>query len=96
MYPNGDFFSDPAVRDVASRLPPSTSFFYTCGGSSGDDDEFLSNNDCIDLDRLAAEASPDPVPQEIQDSIGFRDKLMYIYTSGTTGMPKAALIKHSR
>ena len=34
--------------------------------------------------------------QEIQDSIGFRDRLMYIYTSGTTGMPKAAVIKHAR
>ena len=34
--------------------------------------------------------------QEVQDSIGFRDRLMYIYTSGTTGLPKAAVIKHAR
>jgi solute carrier family 27 fatty acid transporter 1/4 len=35
-------------------------------------------------------------PASFQDSIGFKDKLLYIYTSGTTGLPKAAVIKHSR
>merc|ERR1711899_680247 len=40
--------------------------------------------------------SASPVPMEIQNEIGFNDKLLYIYTSGTTGLPKAAVIKHSR
>ena len=31
------------------------------------------------------------LPQSVQDSIHFKDKLMYIYTSGTTGMPKVRI-----
>lgn len=50
----------------------------------------------IDLNEVLKAASKDPVPREIQDSIGFKEKLLYIYTSGTTGLPKAAVIKHSR
>lgn len=48
------------------------------------------------LEESLQTASDGPVDKAIQDSIGFKDKLMYIYTSGTTGMPKAAVIKHSR
>ena len=50
----------------------------------------------VDLNEALGSASKDPVPKEIQDSIGFKEKLLYIYTSGTTGLPKAAVIKHSR
>jgi len=50
----------------------------------------------INMDLLTQEQSALPVAQEIQDSINFKDKLMFIYTSGTTGMPKAAVIKHAR
>ena len=39
----------------------------------------------IDLNENLVNVSKDPVPQMIQDSIGFNDKLLYIYTSGTTG-----------
>ena len=49
-----------------------------------------------DLDELSKKHSVKPLPKTIQDSINFKDKLMYIYTSGTTGMPKAAVIKHAR
>ncbi|XP_059094771.1 long-chain fatty acid transport protein 4-like isoform X2 [Tigriopus californicus] len=48
------------------------------------------------LEESLLKTSDGPVDKVIQDSIGFKDKLMYIYTSGTTGMPKAAVIKHSR
>jgi len=48
------------------------------------------------LDLLKDEQSQLSVDKKIQDSINFKDKLMYIYTSGTTGMPKAAVIKHAR
>jgi len=48
------------------------------------------------LDELSREQSVTPVPRKVQDSINFKDKLMFIYTSGTTGLPKAAVIKHAR
>ena len=48
------------------------------------------------LSEELVDCSAADVPVAVQDSIGFRDKLLYIYTSGTTGMPKAAVIKHSR
>ena len=48
------------------------------------------------LDQLSRSCSTHPVSDTVQDSINFKDKLMYIYTSGTTGMPKAAVIKHAR
>jgi solute carrier family 27 fatty acid transporter 1/4 len=50
----------------------------------------------IDLNDHLNACSKAPVPQKIQDSFGFKDKLLFIYTSGTTGLPKAAVIKHSR
>jgi len=50
----------------------------------------------VDLNDHLNTCSKDPVPKKIQDSIGFKEKLLYIYTSGTTGLPKAAVIKHSR
>jgi len=49
-----------------------------------------------DLNDHLDSVSKEPIPQNIQDSISFKDKLLYIYTSGTTGLPKAAIIKHSR
>jgi len=48
------------------------------------------------LDLCTEQQSVLPVDKTIQDSINFKDKLMFIYTSGTTGMPKAAVIKHAR
>ena len=42
----------------------------------------------VDLNDHLNTCSKDPVPQKIQDSIGFKEKLLYIYTSGTTGLPK--------
>ncbi len=89
-----------AVHEVASRLPSSTAYF--CSGAtsasscSSGISKGLSNNSWTDLDAAADLESPDPLPGEVRDAIGFKDKLMYIYTSGTTGMPKAALIRHSR
>ena len=50
----------------------------------------------VDLNDVLMSSSASPVPTDIQDSIRFKDKLLYIYTSGTTGLPKAAVIKHSR
>lgn len=50
----------------------------------------------VDLNDVLMSSSASPVPTDIQDSICFKDKLLYIYTSGTTGLPKAAVIKHSR
>ena len=45
----------------------------------------------VDLNDHLNTVSKDPVPQNIQDSIGFKEKLLYIYTSGTTGMPKVCV-----
>ena len=50
----------------------------------------------VSLDSVLPNTSALPVAKKVQDSVGFKDKLMYIYTSGTTGLPKAAVIKHSR
>ena len=50
----------------------------------------------VDLNEVLEKVPHSPVPEKIQNSIGFKDKLLYIYTSGTTGLPKAAVIKHSR
>ena len=50
----------------------------------------------VDLNDVLMSSSASPVPANVQDSICFKDKLLYIYTSGTTGLPKAAVIKHSR
>ena len=82
------------MQEVIHNLHPEDTPFHTfCSG--------LSGTPCVisgseDLDE-AIEASPCcDVDKEIQDAIGFKDKLLFIYTSGTTGMPKAAVIKHSR
>jgi len=66
---------------------------FVTGGKSSDNSSLL---ECVDLDEGVREESCEPIPQLIQDSINFKDKLMYIYTSGTTGLPKAAVIKHAR
>ena len=42
----------------------------------------------IDLNDHLDAVSKEPISQTIQDSISFKDKLLYIYTSGTTGLPK--------
>lgn len=85
-----------AVSDVISSLgSDSLPFPSFCHGEL----KHSSSKGCFPTTQLANELtdfSSLPVSQAIQDSIGFRDKLLYIYTSGTTGMPKAAVIKHSR
>ena len=67
---------------------------YSSGGSqpNKEDSKFPSKH----LDSELKDVDASPVAKEIQDSIGFKDKMLYIYTSGTTGLPKAAVIKHSR
>ena len=50
----------------------------------------------VDLNDVLETFDSKPVSSDVQDSISFKDKLLYIYTSGTTGLPKAAVIKHSR
>jgi acyl-coenzyme A synthetase/AMP-(fatty) acid ligase len=52
--------------------------------------------DTVDLNDALKTVSHQAISMDIQNSINFKDKLMYIYTSGTTGLPKAAVIKHSR
>jgi len=72
--------------------------FPTYFVGSGEPNQALINKvpGTKNLDLLMEEQPQLPVNQEIQDSINFKDKLMYIYTSGTTGLPKAAVIKHAR
>ena len=50
----------------------------------------------VDLDKEISGTTKEAIDKSVQDSISFKDKLMYIFTSGTTGMPKAAIIKQSR
>jgi len=88
----------PAVSSVFATLRNGAKAFPTyCTGAGRLGDDFVSGvPGTVDLDKERELQPVSEVPQEIQDSIGFRDRLMYIYTSGTTGMPKAAVIKHAR
>jgi len=87
-----------AVREVFGKLINGTrpSFPTYCTGSTSDSRDSLSVPDSKHLDSLILHEKKDQVSKEIQDSINFKDKLLFIYTSGTTGMPKAAVIKHAR
>ena len=65
--------------------------------SSGPPEKMTADvTNTVDLNEVLEKVPHSPVPEKIQNSIGFKDKLLYIYTSGTTGLPKAAVIKHSR
>lgn len=46
-------------------------------------------------DRIQ-EASGDPLPSGLRDSVTFISPAVYIYTSGTTGLPKAAVVNQQR
>lgn len=46
------------------------------------------------LKNLIDESSP--LPPDVEDNIGYRDKAIYVYTSGTTGLPKPAIMLHHR
>ena len=84
-----------AVKDIMDTLKNGSRFYPSfCSGDSKIDLSAIMGS--VNLDIELASASPLPVSRGIQDSIGFKDKLMFIYTSGTTGLPKAAVIKQSR
>lgn len=87
-----------AVENIFSSLVNgSKSKFPTYHSGTVIESNFTSKiPDTKNIDVLTKEKSVLPVDKTIQDSINFKDKLMYIYTSGTTGMPKAAVIKHTR
>ncbi len=72
------------------------SAFFSAGGLLKEGGDVGSHLAMADFDSALEKASPEALPKEVQDSVGFTDRLMYIYTSGTTGMPKASIIKHSR
>jgi len=84
------------VSDVHSCLKNGFSEPYRTFSSGPPSKRTVNIPSTIDLNDHLSSASKEPVPQAIQDSIGFKEKLLYIYTSGTTGLPKAAVIKHSR
>ena len=96
-----------AVREIAAEFrnnkvsfplysSSSPSASSGCKTESGLRNVISADFDSVNLDSGLESASADPVPKEIQDSIGFNSNLLNIYTSGTTGLPKAAVIKHSR
>jgi len=86
-----------AVSDIFSMLLNGKRVcyptFYTGETANG---SFVHVPGSRNMDELSRKQSMKPVAKTIQDSIHFKDRLMYIYTSGTTGMPKAAVIKHAR
>jgi len=84
------------VSDVHSCLKNGFSEPYRTFSSGPPSKRTVNIPSTIDLNDHLDSASKEPVSQAIQDSIGFKEKLLYIYTSGTTGLPKAAVIKHSR
>jgi len=79
-----------AVADIQSELKGSIRLY-----SSGDPEECEGMKSCSLDPRIAMEPSG-PLPDWVQNSLNFKDKLLYIYTSGTTGLPKAAVISNSR
>lgn len=84
-----------SINEVISSVQNgcSTVFPTFCSGLAG---ATCSVPASVDLDTELELMPCTEVDKKIQDSIGFKDKLLYIYTSGTTGLPKAAVIKHSR
>jgi len=85
------------VADIFSLLINGTRVTFptfVTGAGVSDDTPIVPGT--RNLDELCSRQPGLPLPQSVQDSIQFRDKLLYIFTSGTTGMPKAAVIKHAR
>ena len=81
------------VSDIHSNLKNGSIVYPTF--SSGPPSQRRENiPSTIDLNDHLGKVSKDPVPQEIQDSIGFKEKLLFIYTSGTTGLPKVRKIPY--
>ena len=89
-------FSFAEVADVMQNLKNGTSLAFPSFSSGPLTKKNAHVPNTVDLNDALTDVSSNPVPLEIQQSIGFKDKLLYIYTSGTTGLPKAAVIKHSR
>ena len=84
-----------AVYGVANSLP--NVHLYKSGLSKNGLYSLPSTESrVICIDKLLENSSTMPLPETVQNSLNFTDKLLYIYTSGTTGLPKAAVIKHSR
>ena len=90
------FSSFAEVADVMQNLKNGTSLAFPSFSSGPLTKKNAHVPNTVDLNDALTDVSSNPVPLEIQQSIGFKDKLLYIYTSGTTGLPKAAVIKHSR
>ena len=79
-----------AVSDIFSLLLNGTRVCYPTY-YTGTSDTMASVPGSKNMDSMVRGMSDKPVSNKIQDSINFKDKLMYIYTSGTTGMPKVKL-----
>lgn len=92
---NFGFYFHVAVAEIIGTMK-NGSVAYPTYFSGPDSATVDLSFDSTNLDANLKTLSPDALPKEIQDSLSFKDNLMYIYTSGTTGMPKAAIIKHSR
>ena len=84
------------VSEILSTLKNGTAVSFPNFSSGPVEKKNFDVPNTIDLNEILDSVSTSPVPMEIQNEIGFNDKLLYIYTSGTTGLPKAAVIKHSR
>ena len=84
------------VSEILSTLKNGTSVAFPNFSSGPVEKKNFDVPNTVDLNEILDSVSASPVPMEIQNEIGFNDKLLYIYTSGTTGLPKAAVIKHSR
>lgn len=86
-----------AVSDIFSMLLNGKRVCYpTYYTGETDSGSFVPVPGSRNMDEMSRKQSMKPLSKTIQDSIHFKDRLMYIYTSGTTGMPKAAVIKHAR
>ncbi|KAL0273775.1 UNVERIFIED_CONTAM: hypothetical protein PYX00_006374 [Menopon gallinae] len=83
-------FSDEyasTVEEISSDLQELTKYQFPSENAS---DSLQAKN----LKNLIDGSSP--LPPNIDDNIGYRDKAVYIYTSGTTGLPKPAIMLHHR
>jgi len=80
------------LGDAPFTYPASLKIY--CSGQVENGYKFPST--VIDFDVKVSDASEDSIPEAVERSLKFTDKLLYIYTSGTTGLPKAAVVKHSR
>ncbi|XP_028678393.1 long-chain fatty acid transport protein 2-like [Erpetoichthys calabaricus] len=78
-----------AVEEVLPTLREKNVSVYIFSDTS-------DNKDIQSLGDKINQASDEPLPQSLRDSINFHSKAAYIYTSGTTGLPKAAVITHHR